>query len=223
MTFIYYEVFPVTLVSKQAVFIRHYQEKQLPPWIIPSLSNVHPNDIVVHHLINFFGDAFDPHRTIVHSTSWRYEDERDRLLLTYLAVLPQGTWIDQWLKTELIQVEPIGAVEKRYGDHLFPPEQIERHYVLGHALDHPHHWLRMTRLSRPFLNPNGEKSSNRDCPNQQAASKEVLAESRTGKGCKRRFSPILTKSRIIVRSKKCACTQHSFRSKYEIIQALNKS
>lgn len=136
MTFIYYEVFPVTLVSKQAVFIRHYQEKQLPPWIIPSLSNVHPNDIVVHHLINFFGDAFDPHRTIVHSTSWRYEDERDRLLLTYLAVLPQGTWMDQWLKTELIHVEPIGAVEKRYGDHLFPPEQIERHYVLGHALDH---------------------------------------------------------------------------------------
>ena len=67
MTSIYYEVFPVTLVSKQAVFIRHYQEKQLPPWIIPSLSNVHPNDIVVHHLINFFGDAFDPHRTIVHS------------------------------------------------------------------------------------------------------------------------------------------------------------
>lgn len=136
MTSIYYEVFPVTLVSKQAVCIRHYQEKQLPPWIIPSLSNVHPNDIVVHHLINFFGDAFDPHRTIVHSTSWRYEDERDRLLLTYLAVLPQGTWMDGWLKTELIHVEPIGAVEKRYGDHLFPPEQIERHYVLGHALDH---------------------------------------------------------------------------------------
>src|SRR6266498_6030440 len=83
MTSIYYEVFPVTLVSKQAVFIRHYQEKQLPPWIIPSLSNVHPNDMVVHHLINFFGDAFDPHRTIVHSTSWRYEDERDRLLLFF--------------------------------------------------------------------------------------------------------------------------------------------
>jgi hypothetical protein len=136
MTFIYYEVFPVTLVSKQAVFIRHHQEKQLPPWIIPNSPNIHPNDIVLHHLVNFLGDAFDPRRTIVHSTSWRYEVERDRLLLTYLAVLPQGTWLKQRLTSELIHIEPIGAIEKRYGDHLFPPAQIERHYVLGHALDH---------------------------------------------------------------------------------------
>ena len=134
MTFILYEVFPVTLVSKQAVLIRLHQEKKLAPWMIPNLPNSHPNYVVVQHLGNFFGDVFDPGQTIVHSTSWRYEC--DRLLLTYLAVLPQGRWVDQWMATQRIYVEPIGAVEAQHGDHLFPPEQIERHYVLAHALDH---------------------------------------------------------------------------------------
>jgi hypothetical protein len=136
MTSIWYEVFPITLVSKQAVLIRHHQEKKLPPWIIPNLPHIHPNDIVVHHLVTFFGDAFDPRQTIVHSTSWRYEPEGDRLLLTYLAVLPQGRWVDQWVASKHIWVEPIREVEIGYGNHLFPPEQIEWHCVLAHALDH---------------------------------------------------------------------------------------
>jgi hypothetical protein len=136
MTCIWYEVFPVTLMSKYAVLIGHPQEKKFSPWMIPSLPDIHPNDIVLHHLAAFFDDVFDPCQTIVHSTSWRYEHECDRLLLTYLAVLPQGRWVDQWIATGRISVEPIGAVETQYGDHLFPPEQIERDAVLAHALDH---------------------------------------------------------------------------------------
>lgn len=136
MAFIYCEVFPVTLVSKRAVLIRHLQEKKFPLWMIPKLPSIHPNDTVVHHLATFFDDAFDPRRMIVHSTSWRYEHERDQLLLTYLAVLPQGRWLDQWIASQRISVEPVGAVATRYGDHLFPPEQIERHAALAHALDH---------------------------------------------------------------------------------------
>ena len=136
MTSIWYEVFPVTLVSKHAVLIRHPQEEQLSPWMIPNLPNIHPNNLVLHHLVVFFGEDFDPRQTIVHSTSWRYESESDRLLLTYLAVLPQGCWLDQWLATQRISVEPIRAAEIRYGNHLFPPQQIGRHYVLAHALDH---------------------------------------------------------------------------------------
>ena len=136
MTSIWYEVLPVTLVSKHAVLIRHRQEETAPPWMVPNMPHVHPNDIVVHHLATFFGDAFDPGQTIVHSTSWRYEEACDRLLLTYLAVLPQGRWVDQWIATEHIYVEPIAEVATRYGEHLFPPEQIERHDVLAHALDH---------------------------------------------------------------------------------------
>ncbi len=135
MTSIWYEVFPVTLVSEHAVLIRHREEK-LPPWLIPNLPDTHPNDIVVHHLTSFFGAVFDPCQTIVHSTSWRYKHEYDQLLLTYLAVLPQGCWVDQWVATGRVYVERIGAVATRYGDHLFPPEQIEWHYALAHALDH---------------------------------------------------------------------------------------
>src|SRR2546421_10525347 len=97
MTIIWYEVLPVTLISEQVVLIRHHQEKKISPWMIQNLPNIHPNDIVVNHLVNFFGNIFDPDQTIVHSTSWRYQDERDRLLLTYLAVLPQGNWVKRWV------------------------------------------------------------------------------------------------------------------------------
>src|SRR6266849_5595248 len=106
MTFICYEVFPVTLASQHAVLIRQHQEQKFPAWMIPTLPNRHPNDIVVRHLVSFFGDSFDSCHMIVHSTSWRYEPECDRLLLTYIAVLPQGPWLNQW------------------------------HAVLAHALDH---------------------------------------------------------------------------------------
>jgi hypothetical protein len=134
--FIRYEVFPVTIFSGQAVLIRHPQEKQLPPWIIPNQPDIHPNDLVVQSLVNFFGDVFDPRSMIIHSTSWRYEQQGNQLLLTYLAVLPQGHWLDSWLTTKRISIEPIAVGAIQYGDHLFPPSPIERHHVLAHALDH---------------------------------------------------------------------------------------
>ena len=136
MTVICYEVFPVTLVSPHAVLIRQQQEQQFPAWMIPNRPNSHPNDLVVRHLVSFFGDGFDSCHMIVHSTSWRYEPESDQLLLTYLAVLPQGPWLNQWIATQRISVEPIRAGATQHGDHLFPPEQIEWHAVLAHALDH---------------------------------------------------------------------------------------
>ena len=136
MTSILYEVFPVTLLSTQATLIRLHQEEKFPPWIIQNLPHINPKDIVVRHIVTYFGDAIDIRQAIVHSTSWRYEHDRDQLLLTYLAVLPQGCWVDQWIASKRISVEPIETAETRYGYHLFPPEQIERHYVLAHALDH---------------------------------------------------------------------------------------
>src|SRR5690349_17881746 len=126
MTSIWYEVFPVTLISKQAVLIRQQQEQHLAPWMIPNRPDIHPNQIVIHHLLTFFGDVFDPGHTIVHSTSWRYEQQHDRLLLTYLAVLPQRSWVDRSIAAQSIDSEPIGVVETQYGDPLFPPGQIER-------------------------------------------------------------------------------------------------
>ena len=73
---------------------------------------------------------------IVHSTSWRYEQACDGLLLTYVAVLPQGCWVRRWMAAARIDAEPIGAREKQYGTHLFPPEQLAWHQALAHALDH---------------------------------------------------------------------------------------
>lgn len=136
MTSIWYEVFPVTLVSKQVALIRHHREQNLSPWMIPNLPNIHPNEIVVNHLATIFDDIFDPGQTIVHSTSWRYESEDDHVILTYLAVLPQRIWLDQLVVAKRIYVEPIGALETQYGNQLFPPVQLERHNVLAHALDH---------------------------------------------------------------------------------------
>src|SRR5690348_14552495 len=109
MTSIWYEIFPVTIVAKRAMLFRSQQEQRDASWMIPHLPDIHPNSNVIEHLQTFFGDSFDPGRTIVHSTSWRFE--HDRLLLTYLAVLPQGNWIERFTATRSISLEPIGAIE----------------------------------------------------------------------------------------------------------------
>src|SRR5256714_9125166 len=97
MTSIWYEVFPVTLVSKQVALIRHHREENFSPWMIPNLPNIHPNEIVVNHLATVVDDIFDPGQTIVHSTSWRYDNEDEHVILTYLAVLPQGRCLDHFV------------------------------------------------------------------------------------------------------------------------------
>ena len=136
MTSIWYEVFPVTLVSKQVALIRHHREENFSPWMIPNLPNIHPNEIVVNHLASVFNDIFDRGQTIVHSTSWRYENEDDHVILTYLAVLPQGRWLAQLVMAQRISIESAGAFETQHGDHLFAPLQLDRRNVLAHALDH---------------------------------------------------------------------------------------
>ena len=104
--------------------------------MIPNLPNIHPNEIVVNHLVSIFVDIFDRDQTIVHSTSWRYENEDDHVILTYLAVLPQGRWLDQLVKAQRIYIESIRKLETQFGDQLFPPLQLDRRNVLAHALDH---------------------------------------------------------------------------------------
>jgi hypothetical protein len=136
MTSIWYEVFPVTLVSKQVVLIRHPREENFSPWMIANLPNIHPNEIVVNHLATIFDELFDRCHTIVHSTSWRYENEVDYVILTYLAVLPHGHWLDQLVKTQRVDIELVGVLETQFGDHLFAPFQLDRRNVLAHALDH---------------------------------------------------------------------------------------
>jgi hypothetical protein len=135
MSFIWSEVFPVTLVSQHPMLIREQQRSLLPALMIPTVSHYHPNESVLRHLQAIFEGSIDTARTIVHSTSWRYEPQNDRLLLTYIAVLPQGTWLDQWIATKRIVLEPIEGTTQQ-GDQLFPPAQIAWSSALAHALDH---------------------------------------------------------------------------------------
>ncbi len=94
-------------MKKEQRYVEHHETASTGAWfpalMLTNLPHQHPNDVVVHHLVTFFGGAFDPDHMIVHSTSWRYEQACDRLLLTYVAVLPQGCWVEQWMAAARIK------------------------------------------------------------------------------------------------------------------------
>ena len=136
MTHIWYEVFPVTLVDRRAVLLQDATRPAFSPWMLAHQPNVHPNTVVIDYLRAMLGRLACIEKTIVHSTSWRYDATHDWMSLTYLAILPQTNWQTQLQPGRQITFKPIGEIAIRYGDQLFPPEQIERQHVLAHALDH---------------------------------------------------------------------------------------
>jgi hypothetical protein len=136
MTHIWYEVFPLTLVERRAMLLQDAAHPHGAPWMLPHQASVHPNAVVIEHLTTLLGALVRPEKTIVHSTSWRYDAQRDWMLLTYLAILPQTCWQPYMQSARPLLLTPVGEVAASYGDHLFPPEQIERQHVLAHALDH---------------------------------------------------------------------------------------
>jgi hypothetical protein len=136
MASVWYEVFPVMREGDQVISLQQAHEPLPGVWLIPHQIGVHPNDTVIEELAAYFGEVFESGKSIVHSTSWRYEDRSDRLLLTYLAVLPSGAWVHQWAAAGRISLRSIATMKTVCGDHLSPPEQIERDHVLAHALDH---------------------------------------------------------------------------------------
>jgi hypothetical protein len=130
------EMLLVTLESNHVLFLHRSTERQEPSWLVPHQSGMHPNDTVLQHLVAFFGEAFEPDTSIVHSTSWRYNCQMERLILTYLVVLPYRAWMHRWAAEGRISSERIGAIEKVQGNNLYPPNRMERADVLAHALDH---------------------------------------------------------------------------------------
>ncbi len=130
------EILPVTLESNQVVLLRRPTDSQVQSWLVPHQPDKHPNEAVLQHLAAFFGEVFEPHTSIVHSTSWRYECQPGRVILTYLVVLPQRPWIRHWMETGRILFEYVGAIQKVQGDNLHPPEKMKMDDVLAHALDH---------------------------------------------------------------------------------------
>ena len=130
------EILVVTLESNPALFLHYPTESQNGTWLVPHQSGQHPNQTVLQHLLAFFGDAFESDTSIVHSTSWRYSCQLERLILTYLVVLPYRAWMHKWAAAGCFSLKPIGAIEKVQGNNLFPPDRMVRDDILAHALDH---------------------------------------------------------------------------------------
>jgi hypothetical protein len=136
MTSLWYEILPVTLELDQVVWLRRREDGETHPWRIAHQAGMHPNDAVLEHVERLFGERFEPEASIIHSTSWRYCHRTERLLLTYLVVVPQRTWECCEVERARIVAEPVEMGEPVRGDHLHPPSRIEMNNVLAHTLDH---------------------------------------------------------------------------------------
>ena len=110
MTSLWYEILPVTLKSDQVVWLRRREDGEAHPWRIAHQAGLHPNDAVLEHV--------------------------ERLLLTYLVVVPRRTWEYCQVERARIIGSPVEMREPARGDHLHPPSRIEMNNVLAHALDH---------------------------------------------------------------------------------------
>jgi hypothetical protein len=99
----------------------------------------HPTQIVVDAFACELGAAFDRAKSVVHSTSWRYEGER--LVLSYLAALPPLAGAPPGFV--LVPVDPSGQGTARSS----APAAIPVTDVLTHGLRH----LAMLRASDPSV------------------------------------------------------------------------
>lgn len=136
MTSIWYEILPVTLEAEQVVVLYRCEDDKAQPWLVPHQAGTHPNDAILARLERCFGDRFEPEASIVHSTSWRYCQRNERLILTYLVVLPRHAWGDTRVASHHMMACRLGKVEQARGDHVSPPEKIKMNNILAHALDH---------------------------------------------------------------------------------------
>jgi hypothetical protein len=82
------EILPVTCSDREILALapRLTGTAPTPGWWHELPPQQHPTQIVVDALACELGAAFDRAKSVVHSTSWRYEGER--LVLSYLAALP---------------------------------------------------------------------------------------------------------------------------------------
>jgi hypothetical protein len=136
MTSICYEILPITIESHHISLLRRPEDGETSSWLISPQPGISPNDAVLESLERFFGSAFEPAASIVHSTSWRYCKQTEHIILTFLVVLPQCNWIRCWTTSGRIITRRLGKVEQVHGDNLRPPDRIELDNTLAHALDH---------------------------------------------------------------------------------------
>lgn len=115
---VFYEVFAVSANQEDGAVLL------LPVWHLLAKQGVLPNETVRHSV----EEKLCVSPSVVHSTSWRYEDAS--FLLTYLTVLP---WQERFRS---FSPQPIRDSVRVRGDHLYPPLHLSHEAVLTHALDH---------------------------------------------------------------------------------------
>lgn len=93
------------------VVLSHCEDDEAQTWLMPHQAGTHPNDAMRAHLERCFSDLFEPKASMVHSTSWRYCQRTERLILTYLVVLPQHAWSDNRVASDRMMVCRLGKVE----------------------------------------------------------------------------------------------------------------
>lgn len=115
------EVLPVQLRDRSVWWFRPRDE---PSWQLGSDETIHPGDVAMYRL-----EEVGASPIIVHSTSWRFEGEH--LLLTYVAVLPEG----EVLPAPFVASE-IERVDLARGSATAAPGRIDVAPVVEHAMRH---------------------------------------------------------------------------------------
>lgn len=136
-----YEILPVACTGEQIVALvrQSAAEASVPGWWDELPPGRHPTQVVVEALARELDEVFDQSRSVVHSTSWRYEGEY--LVLSYLAALPPLA--DAPHGFVLRPVRTRAAQPGRTGD----PGAIPVMEVVAHGLRH----LAMLRISDPTV------------------------------------------------------------------------
>ena len=143
------EIFPVL---ERAGSIAVLVPSGASSWLVPYDLRSHPHDVVGDALARV-GRA----PIVVHSTSWRY-DEDGGLVLTYLAVVRDGP-------------APAGMIERAVsrvplarGGATTPPVRIASEAVLSHALEHLAWLLRTDAAVQSALSASWRAALERYCP-----------------------------------------------------------
>lgn len=131
------EILPVACVSGKIVALTQHSDAAapVPGWWRELPLGQHPTEVVVETLTRELGAVFDQPRSVVHSTSWRYEGEQ--LVLSYLAALPSLAGAPPGFA-----LQPVGTRSAGMG-RTSDPGAIPVMDVITHGLRH----LAMLRIS----------------------------------------------------------------------------
>lgn len=135
------EILPVSCVDGQIIVLTQHSDAtaSVPGWWRELPAGRHPTEVVVEALARALGTVFDRSKSVVHSTSWRYEGEQ--LVLSYLAALPPLAGAPPGFV-----LQPVSTGSTRLA-RTSVPGAIPVMDVLTHGLRH----LAMLRISDPTV------------------------------------------------------------------------